>query len=145
MKYTIPCVTAVLLGTLAAIVTPNLRTAIGRSRQKRTMADIRSISTAWEARATDVNTYDVSPHRRAAMTPIAPSDLRRALEPTYLKNVPGRDAWNHPLQFAANGQDYLIRSSGADSLSDPGRGPTTSFDCDIVYSNGTFLEYPEGA
>jgi hypothetical protein len=23
-------------------------------------------------------------------------------------------------------------------------GPTTNFDCDIIYSNGTFVQYPEG-
>src|SRR5438270_13990627 len=44
-----------VIGILAAIAIPNLLTAMQRSKQKRTMADMRTIATAWEARATDVN------------------------------------------------------------------------------------------
>ena len=44
-----------IIGILAAIAIPNLLTAMQRAKQKRTMADIRTIATAWEARATDVN------------------------------------------------------------------------------------------
>ena len=46
-----------IIGILAAIAIPNLLTAMQRSKQKRSMADIRSIATAWEARATDMNKY----------------------------------------------------------------------------------------
>ncbi len=146
MKLTIAATTILLgiLAAIAAIAIPNLHTAMGRSKQNHTVADIRSIATAWEARATDVNTYDVTSHRPAAMTPVGLRDLRHALIPSYIKEVPARDGWNHPLQFATNGHDYFIHSSGADSQFDRYLGPTTSFDCDIVYSNGTFLEYPEG-
>ena len=40
-----------IIGILAAIAIPNLLTAMQRSKQKRTMADMRSVATAWEARA----------------------------------------------------------------------------------------------
>jgi type II secretory pathway pseudopilin PulG len=144
MKVTIA--TVVLLSELlAAIAIPNLRQAMGRSKQKRTMADVRAIAMAWEARATDVNTYDVTPRRSsAAMKSVALRDLRHALTPTYLKEVPGRDAWGHPLQFVTSGQHYFIRSSGADLRFDHNVGPTTSFDGDIVFKDGVFLEYAEG-
>ena len=49
-----------IIGILAAIAIPNLLTAMQRSRQKRTMADMRTIATAWEARATDVNQYSAA-------------------------------------------------------------------------------------
>ena len=49
-----------IIGILAAIAIPNLLTAMQRSKQKRTMADIRSIATAWEARATDMNNYSAA-------------------------------------------------------------------------------------
>ncbi|HMC21457.1 MAG TPA: prepilin-type N-terminal cleavage/methylation domain-containing protein, partial [Thermoanaerobaculia bacterium] len=39
-----------IIGILAAIAIPNLLTAMQRSKQKRTMADMRTIATAWEAR-----------------------------------------------------------------------------------------------
>jgi len=49
-----------IIGILAAIAIPNLLTAMQRSKQKRTMADMRTIATAWEARATDVNKYNAA-------------------------------------------------------------------------------------
>src|SRR5215813_5867250 len=49
-----------IIGILAAIAIPNLLTALQRSRQKRSMADMRTISTAWEARATDENKYNAA-------------------------------------------------------------------------------------
>ena len=49
-----------IIGILAAIAIPNLLTAMQRSRQKRTMADMRTIATGWEARATDVNGYAIA-------------------------------------------------------------------------------------
>ena len=51
-----------IIGILAAIAIPNLLTAMQRSKQKRTMADVRTIATAWEARATDVNRHDFIRH-----------------------------------------------------------------------------------
>ena len=143
MKVTIATV-ALLSGLLAAIAVPNLRQAMGRAKQMRTMRAIRSISEAWEARAAVVNTYDVTPRSSPAMKSIALRDLRRALIPTYLKEVPGRDAWGHPLQFATSGQHYFIRSSGADLRFDHNAGPTTSFDVDIVFKDGVWFEYSEG-
>lgn len=136
--------TAALLGLLAAIEIPNVRQAMGRAKQMRTMRAIRSISEAWEARAVVVNTYDVTPRSSPSMKSVALRDLRRALIPTYLKEVSGRDAWGHPIQFATSGQHYFIRSSGADLRFDHNAGPTTSFDGDIVFKDGVFFEYAEG-
>jgi len=42
-----------ILGILAAIAIPNLLTAMQRAKQKRTMADIRSIATAVDSYASD--------------------------------------------------------------------------------------------
>ena len=46
-----------IIGIIAAIAIPNLLNAIDRGKQKRTMADIRSVGTAVEAYAVDVNFY----------------------------------------------------------------------------------------
>src|SRR5205814_4490670 len=61
---------------LAAIAIPNLLTAMQRSKQKRTMADLRTIATAWEARATDLNKYNAAgaisiPGNSAGLTNLA--------------------------------------------------------------------------
>src|SRR5258708_6474882 len=46
-----------IVGILAAIAIPNLLMAMQRSKQKRTMADIRSVATAVEAYASEKNGY----------------------------------------------------------------------------------------
>ncbi|MEO6327242.1 MAG: prepilin-type N-terminal cleavage/methylation domain-containing protein, partial [Thermoanaerobaculia bacterium] len=45
-----------IIGIIVAIAIPNLLNAIQRAKQKRTMADMRSIGTAIEAYAIDHNT-----------------------------------------------------------------------------------------
>jgi type II secretory pathway pseudopilin PulG len=143
-----------ILGIVAAIAIPNLLTAQQRAKQKRTMADIRSLSAAIEAYSTDKNEY---PKGSTA------ADLAGALSPTYIKTVPAIDGWGHALQYAClkdtttpdsdKCTGYVLGSAGKDlrfeheslleTVAGPER-PTTSFDCDIVYSNGKFIEYPEG-
>ncbi|MGZ7080554.1 MAG: prepilin-type N-terminal cleavage/methylation domain-containing protein, partial [Thermoanaerobaculia bacterium] len=46
-----------IIAILAAIAIANYLTALQRARQKRTMADMRTIATAWEARATETRGY----------------------------------------------------------------------------------------
>ncbi len=143
-----------IIGILAAIAIPNLLTAMQRSKQKRTMADMRTIATAWEARATDVNRYNAAgitfPTTNATV-----DNLTSFLSPTYVKTFPRKDGWGTNWGFGcdqpwgsatAPSQVYAIISYGKDATSQGAwsGGATTAFDCDIVYSNGTFLAYPEG-
>ena len=140
-----------IIGILAAIAIPNLLTAMQRSRQKRTMADMRTIASAWEARATDVNAYNAAGVSWPAVTAQA-SSLTTILSPTYIKNVPNYDGWSNPIQVGTNtsGSSYSIRSYGADKVVDStgtsaaGAITTQNFDCDIIYSDGSFVQYPEG-
>lgn len=136
----------VLLGIVAAIAIPNLLTATERSKQKRTLADMRSVATAWEARATDVNTYLAPGQESLPQRNISSSELNSMLAPTYLRAIPLLDGWGHPLRFEASGQIYQIASAGKDGTfeASPTPGATTHFDCDIIYSNGKFVTYPEG-
>jgi general secretion pathway protein G len=146
-----------IIGILAAIAIPNLLTAMQRSKQKRTMADMRAIATAWEARATDMNTYGSAGAAFAwpASTVSFPS-LITLLTPTYIKSLPQKDGWSRDYDYAMDkavgvataAQVYGIRSSGKDgswqtATYTVGVG-TTLFDCDIVYSNGSFIQYPDG-
>src|SRR6186997_934448 len=82
-----------IIGILAAIAIPNLLTAMQRSKQKRTMADMRSIATAWEARATDTNSYSAAGATTGGITYLEPNELITAsvqgwLAPTYIKRCP---------------------------------------------------------
>lgn len=137
-----------IVGILAAIAIPNLLTATQRSKQKRTMADLRTVATALEAYATDHNRYPEA-------TDV--SSLNSALVPTYIRVVPGNDGWAHPMRYSAWSSDgarvnsYAVASGGKDgsfsheSLHEYEGGATTNFNDDIVFSNGHFVQYPQGA
>ena len=127
-----------IIGILAAIAIPNLLTAMQRSKQKRTMADMRSMATAVEAYAADNNRY--------------PESIDQA-SPKYIKVVPKLDGWGHAWEYQALTDDkgnpsYVIASGAKDGRMERDikealaqERATTNFDCDIVYSNGQFKEY----
>jgi type II secretion system protein G len=137
-----------IIGILAAIAIPNLLNAVQRARQKRTMADMRTIGNAWEARATDTNTYSAAGISWPNATDPITANIAAALEPTYVKKVPKYDGWNTEFQVGANDDAYAIHSLGSDKaagLANTNRIlVTTDFDCDIIFSLGTFVQYPEG-
>ena len=143
-----------IIGILAAIAIPNLLTAMQRSKQKRTMADTRTIATAWEARATDLNKYNAAGALVVPSNVVTTGDLQSYLAPTYVKTFPAKDGWGNAWVFLADqawggttaAQQYVIQSYGKDGAGESTiqGGATTNFDCDIAYSNGTFLQYPEG-
>ena len=144
-----------IIGILAAIAIPNLLTAMQRSKQKRTMADMRSIATAWEARATDVNKYNAAGVSFPAFGNVSYAQLNSYLSPTYMKQLPANDGWGNAWEYGASqswggsiaAQAYSIGSTGKDGVAEgtPNGGPTTNFDCDIIYSNGSFIQWAEGA
>lgn len=116
-----------------------------RSKQKRTMADIRSVATAVNAYATDNKKV--------------PDDLDKVV-PTYIRIVPRNDGWGHPIRYQCwnteGGTDcnaYAIASAGKDGQFErqdlkeylTAGGATTNFNSDIVYSGDKFVQYPEGA
>src|SRR5438046_4161447 len=87
-----------IIGILAAIAIPNLLTAMQRSKQKRTMADMRTIATAWEARATDLNKYNASGITVPTSSVDIPT-LNTTLAPTYVKTFPVNDGWGNARVF----------------------------------------------
>ena len=132
-----------IIGILAAIAIPNLLTAMERSKQKRTMADIRTVATALEAYGTDHEQEDYPPGSTV-------EDLRSHLQPTYVKTVPALDGWATPMRYMPLAErGYVIVSAGKDKTFqfEPDQytpGTTTqNFDCDIVFANGTFIQYPD--
>ena len=128
-----------IIGIIAAIAIPNLVNAINRARQKRTMADMRTIGTSIEQYAVDNNFY-----------PQVASDmgaLQNHLSPTYVRKVVRTDGWSQNLSLLISGvSEYTLVSGGKD------RGfqgctnnlQTTDFNSDICYSNGEFVQWPEG-
>lgn len=131
-----------IIGIIAAIAIPNLLNAIQRGKQKRTMADMRSVATAVEAFSVDNNRYP------GGGSPVA--GIATSVEPRYIKKLPTVDAWTHEYDYqidtTGDAQQYTIQSYGKDGVVENGvTGPTTNFNNDIVFSQGSFIEYPEGS
>ena len=144
-----------IIGILAAIAIPNLLTAMTRARQRRSMADMRTIATAWEARNIDVNRYNAAAAGFNGIDQsVDISALEVALNPTYVKSIPKKDGWDQDFACFADvawsnaqgASKYAIISAGADKKFDPSvaAGGTTNFDCDIVFASGSFVVYPVG-
>jgi type II secretion system protein G len=128
-----------IIGILAAIAIPNLLNALDKGKQKRSMSDMRTICTAVEAYSTDTALYPLGISNWAALKPI--------INPYFIKNPPDADGWNNGWDAAttASGSDYTVASTGKDALPDSRTGGITSaFDCDIVFSDGRFFQWPQG-
>ena len=128
-----------IIGIIAAIAVPQLLNAIQRAKQKRTMADMRSIGEALEIYQIDYNKYINGDYTSA---------VRQYLDPDYMRNPPQWDAWNTPYNYVTDSlqQEYSLRSYGRDGAqTTTSGGPIThSFDDDIIFSMGQFTQWPEG-
>jgi hypothetical protein len=138
-----------IIGILAAIAIPNLLTAMQRSKQKRTAAGLLSVATAVESYAADKNEYP-------KVSSIG--ELRPFLVPAYIKTFPEVDGWGAKLRYECTEEKdgkctgYAIGSGAKDLIFEHAAlrdylgssVATTNFDCDLVYANGAFVEYPEG-
>jgi len=130
-----------IIGIIAAIAIPNLLNAIHRGRQKRSMADMRTIATAIGTYATDMNYY---PRNMATL-----NDFTIHLVPVYLRRMPAKDGWGtvYGAVTDAVGDHYTLTSAGKDKTFQPPCGvgvETQNFDCDICHQDGMFIQWPEG-
>ena len=141
-----------IIGILAAIAIPNLLNAVQRGKQKRTMSDMRALATAIEAYAVDNNVYPAAASSCAAgLYTTLNATLNTAsftnLTPTYIAQPPKIDGWGEFFQYGldASAGNYCIASGGRNkAIAAPTCGTTTNFNDDIYYSNGTFIQWPEG-
>src|SRR5712692_5571943 len=128
--------------------------ALQRAKQKKSMANMRSMATAWEARAADLSKYNAA-GIAGASAPVPLADLTAELQPTYIKVMPTKDGWERdftcfaefPMGDAQIAQRYAIESSGRDGIyeTSPTLGGFTGFDCDIIFANGQFIAFPIGS
>ena len=128
-----------IIGIVASIAIPNLVNALDKGKQKRTMSDMHSIAEAIEAYHVDHATY-----------PRGMSDwatLESHISPFFIKAPPGKDGWAHvwTVSTSADGSAYTVVSLGKDGSTDSwGGGMTGDFDCDIVFADGRFFQWPQG-
>ncbi len=146
-----------IIGILAAIAIPNLLNALQRGKQKRTMADIRNLATAIESYNVDNNFYPTAAVACPDGTPAASlraSDLAILVAARSRPTSPCRPTRmagdircttapippTRPIRSSRTVAMARIRWTTSSSLC----GTTTDFNSDIVYTNGTFVQYPDG-
>jgi type II secretion system protein G len=127
-----------VIGIIAAIAIPNLLAAIQRSRQSRTMADMRMISEGVEAYQNDHLVYPVIGNGTV-------DALDSHLE-IYIRKFNDLDGWGEPIFYDSDGTHYTVISFGWDGNSTLPYvfGPTDTFDADIIFSDGNFQQWPDG-
>ena len=155
-----------IIGIIAAILIPNLIDALQKAKQKRTVADIRTIGTAWMSWLTDAAGSSAA-GSSATYTWLASSythaNLQSLLRPSntffYMQEVPQFDGWGTAYQagfigVSANllsGSNVMsLRSLGRDKSASgttytPGPFIATDYDQDIVWADGYFVRYPSGS
>ena len=159
-------VVVAIVGIIAAILIPSLVNSIQKAKQKRTLADVRNVGTAWMSWLTDqVGAASAGANKRYDASVFGePSypQLFGYLHPTdtffYMQEVPEVDAWRYPLSFGLNSSliaanVLIVCSGGADGAIEGGRcakswevSPfvATKFDEDIVWADGYFVRWPAG-
>ena|SRR5438552_1731279 len=141
-----------IIGIIVATSIVNFFNAIQRARQRRSMAEMRGLSTALEAYASDHNLY---PPPSAYVLPgglslptLTIGVAASYLAPTYLKKAVLVDGWNSWFLYGttAENQDYTVVTTGKDGTPEtsPPYGITTAFDNDIILVDGSFAQFPDG-
>jgi type II secretion system protein G len=154
-----------IVGIIMAILIPNLLDSLQKAKQRSTVAEMRSVGQAWFSWLTDEvsaaaagssQTFDFG----ELSQPLAPSELLATLFVSssmfYIRDVPTRDGWGYPMEYAWSGDPLSahvmgIRSLGRDGLPGPSGNPytlgpfiATAYDEDIVWLDGFFIRYPAG-
>ena len=130
-----------IIGIIAAIAIPNLLNAIDRGKQKRTMADLRSMGTSIEEYSIDNNFYPSASSMAA---------LEAEVTPSYIRALPQNDGWGLAFSIDSAPGLYTVASCGKGETATctpvctGSCGPTGTFADDIIFSNGSFVQWPEG-
>ncbi len=151
-----------IVGILATIVIPNVSVAINRSKQKSTMNDIKTISTAVADFVTD---NGIAPDQDGTYD--ASTAFYKSISPLYIKSLPIKDQWGNPFRIwtgpnatqygisSPQADDFLVASFGRDNQQDsfsfdpksPNAGFYTlkkmsDFNNDLVMWNGSWIHCP---
>lgn len=128
-----------ILALLTTAALPNVLETMDRSRESRTLADMKTIADALERHAALEQRYPVAKDI---------AGLRPFLEPRHLKELPLVDGWKHPYVYTVDetGSTYTLRSLGKDGAVQTEATPdeTPGFEVDIVLQDGVFVDRPGG-
>jgi general secretion pathway protein G len=152
-----------IIGIIAALLVPNFIDALQKAKQKRTVADERDWGVAAMSWLTDevgaaaagaASTVDLSLWTGTSTL----SELRSALVPQYIQQVPERDGWKNAFYYRLDidnplaNRVMLVHSGGRDGNTNAADGTgtftvgnfePTDYDQDIIWGDGYFIRWPE--
>jgi general secretion pathway protein G len=125
-----------VIAIIAGIAMVNLMGALNRSKQRSTMADMRTI-------AIGIEVYHIDKGFLPAVSDMV--SLRSVLIPYQASVVPVVDRWGHFFSYSQDGVNYTIESFGRDGAdgSEITYATRANTDLDLQLSNGLFLFAPE--
>ena len=130
-------IVVMIIAIVTTLAIPNLIEALDRSKHGATVADMRATGAALERYAFDHDAYPVVDEMKA---------LVAELQPKYIKELPLRDRWDHPLVYEVDdqGSTFTLRSPGKDGIFQTGAAVAApGFAEDIVCIDGVFVGEPE--
>ena len=155
-----------IIGIIAAILIPNLIDALQKAKQKRTVADMRNIGTAfmsWVTDAASAGAAGSAVFNASNYTDLTYGALATTLNPGtgtffYMENPPKNDGWKHNFVYGFNASGnvlaanvFAIVSGGNDGdvtaiaqVDQVTAGPFTPTDYpqNIIWADGFFVRWP---
>jgi general secretion pathway protein G len=120
-------VVILIIGLLATIVVQNLRSATDKAKRVKAQADVSQLKSALDRYYLDVGSYPTSDQGLSALiaAPNVGNDPRNWGGP-YIERIP-LDPWGHVYFYQSDGNEYLLRSFGADGI-EGGEGKNADID-----------------
>lgn len=161
-----------IIGIIASILIPNLLDALQKAKQKRTIAEMRNVGTAWMAWLTDqvsAGAAGQSIYDGSKLLDVPHPTLLSQLQPLptmfYTSSVPEQDGWKHDYVYCKN---ETLGASNVLMICSPGRNGAfgenpdsrtkcceeqwtvgtfigTDYDQDIVWGDGYMVRSPVGS
>ena len=135
-----------IIGIIAAIAIPSLLNALDRARQTTSVENVKAMGQ-------NVEQYIMDHNRVGAPKVATIQDLQDIFVDTEINLNEGmtKDGWGTELEYSNDGgagdRGYSVISLGSDSVvsANEADGIITKFITDIKWSNGRFIQRPEGA
>lgn len=153
-----------IITIVASIMIPNLIDAIHKAKQKRTLAELNGIGTAWMSWLTDqvgaASAGAPKTYNTADFEVVDYEQVFGYLHPSdsffYMQEIPQKDAWGSRMTYLKNpnlrsDKVLVVCAAARDDIFDtcrPGTelpvGPflATDFDSDLIWADGTLLRWP---
>ncbi len=131
-------ITVAIIGIIAAIAIVNLQSALDKSKQKKTMSTIRSMSTAIQAYQVDNSRYPADG--------LTAAQLQALLSPDVFNTVDTTDGWGYDIIYTTDQKAFTVESYGKDNTDGPAditHATRFEFEYDIVLVDGFFVFSPE--